>query len=298
MRSHKARRPVLSLLACAGLVVGAVGAVGASSARAAGPAFIESSSELDDGKPATAMWNVVDNNASTVWCTSRGEGKQALNFTFEEPVTVTHIGLLFQHAAKDAAVVDKVNRRPKIVYVADTNHRVEARFKDTTEMQVLELTPPAKGQRVVIEFDETWPGVTDGAPLCIAEVVLRNKTKELTADLAPKARALNTPARKLLHVWHDDLSAPTRTLVFNVDGTFNYRFAPLLDDQKPAKVKGRWTAGGSTVTLEVGGKSYTLQSRLTKIDDGDDPHTELSLSGDAPHPSMIETFKPAPLLLP
>ena len=263
----------------------------------ASPAFIESTSELDGGKPATTMWNVVDDNGATVWCSAKqSSGKQAINFTFEEPVTVTHIGLLFAHG-KDG-VVDKTNKRPKIVYVADVGHRVEAKFKDSPDMQVLALTPPAKGSRVVVEFDESWPGVADDAPICVAEVVLKNKNKELTSELAQKARGMNTPARKLLHQWHDDLSAPTRTLLFNVDGTFHYRFTPLLDDEKPAKVKGKWTASGSSVTLEVHGKSYTLQTRLTKIDDGDDPHTELALSGEAPHPSMIETFKPAPLLLP
>ncbi|MDP2343387.1 MAG: hypothetical protein Q8O67_20685 [Deltaproteobacteria bacterium] len=270
---------------------------GFASAAAASPAFIEATSELDEGKPATAMWNVVDDSVNTVWCSHKEtDGKQAINFTFEDSVTVTHIGLMFPHA-KDGAV-DKTNKRPKIVFVADVGHRVEAKFKDTPDMQVLELTPPAKGNRVVVEFDETWPGVAADAPICVAEVVLKNKNKELSSELAAKARGMNTPARKLLHQWHDDLSAPTRTLLFNVDGTFHYRFTPLLDDQKPAKVKGKWSAGASTLNLEVGGKSYSLQTRLTKIDDGDDPHTELALSGEAPHPSMIETFKPAPLLLP
>ncbi len=283
------------------VVVASVFAVSAVSgpAFANTPAFLEATSELDDGKPATAMWNVADDNVGTVWCSAKTtNGKQAINFTFEEPVTVTHLGLLFARSKADANVVDKTNKRPKIVYVADTEHRVEAKFKDTTEMQVLELTPPAKGRRVVVEFDEAWAGAADDAPVCVAEVVLKAKNKELTSELAAKARAMNTPARKLLHQWHDDLSAPTRTFIFNVDGTFKYNFTPLLDDQKPAKVKGKWTAGGSSVTLDVNGKSFTLQTRFTKVDDGDEHYTSLQLSGDAPHESMIETFKPAPILLP
>jgi len=288
-------RPLLPVVICTSFGV-AVGLAG--TAHAESPAFIESTSELDDGKPATSMWNVVDDNLGSVWCSSKGEGKQALNFTFEESVTVTHIGLLFPHAKADATAVDKTNKRPKMVFVADTEHRVEAKFKDSTELQILELTPPARGRRVVVEFDEAWAGASADAPYCVAEVVLKSKNKELTSELATKARAMNTPSRKLLHQWHDDLSAPTRTLIFNVDGTFRYTFVPLLDDLKPAKLRGRWSSGGNSVTLEVNGKSYTLQTRLTKIDDGDAPHTELSLSGDAPHPSMIETFKPAPLLLP
>lgn len=272
-------------------------AVMATQARAQAPAFMEATSEADDGKPATAMWNVVDGNNGSVWCAKSGQ-KEALNFTFEEPVVVTHLTLLLPHQKGDNGVVDRSVARPKVVFVADVEHRVEAKFKDTLELQSLELTPPAKGRRIVVEFDESYPGAAEGGTLCLAELSLRSKTKELTTDLAGKARGVNTPARKLLHEWHDDISAPQRTLLFNVDGTFRYNYAPLLGDEKPVKLKGRWTATGGSVTLETGGKSYTLQTRMTQVDNGDGMHTELQLSGDAPHNSLIETFKPAPLLLP
>jgi len=260
------------------------------------PAFMESTSEQDAGKPATSMWNAVDGNPGTMWCTSGPPGrKEALNFTFEEPVTITHLGLLL--VGKDG-VADKTNKRPRVVFVADVEHRVEARFKDVAEMQVLELTPPARGTRVVVEFEEAAPGATDDTPLCVAEVVLKSKGKELTDGLGARARGVNGPARKLLHQWHDDISAPMRTLIFNVDGTFTYRFQPLLDDEKPASVKGKWSAGGSTLTLDTGGKSWRLTTRLTAVDGGSSDSTVLNLSGTAPHPSMIGDFNPAPMLLP
>ena len=90
---------------------------------------------------------------------------------------------------------------------------------------------------------------------------------------------------------------PDRT-VFNVDGTFSYRFESLLDDSKPARLKGKWTATANAVTLETGGKSYRLETRFTRLDSGGNDVEVLSLSGNAPHDSMIEEFKPAPLLLP
>lgn len=284
-------RALFSLVASAALCFAAL------PAKAGAPAFIEATSELDGGKPATSMWNAVDNNVGTIWCSEKQvSGKQAINFTFEESVSVTHIGLLFPRG-KDGGV-DRANKRPKIVSVADVGHRVEAKFKDSLEMQILELTPPTKGRRIVVEFDEFWAGATDDAPLCVAEIVLKSKTRELTGEIAQKVRGINTSGRRLLHQWHDDLSAPTSSLLFSMDGTFTYGFTPLMDDQKPLKLKGRWSAGGNTLTLEVKGKSFSLETRLTMVDDAGAKYPELSLAGVAPHPSMIATFKPAPLLLP
>lgn len=268
----------------------------ATSAQASVPAFIEATSELDDGKPASSMWNAVDDNPGTVWCTKASPGqKEALNFTFEEPVVITHLGLVF---AGKAGAIDKTNKRPRVVSVADVDHRVEARFKDTTDTQVLELTQPAKGTRVVVEFEEAWPGAADDSPLCVAEVVLRSKGRDITVGLGSRARGINTPARKLLHQWHDDISAPTRTLIFNVDGTFLYRFEDLLGSEKPVKLRGKWSATAGSVTLDSGGKSYRLTTRLTAVDTGGRATTMLTLEGTAPHPSMVHEFSPAPILLP
>lgn len=260
-------------------------------------AFIEASSELDDGKPATNMYNAVDGKETTAWCSKKEDATgAALSFGFDQPVTITHIGLIV--GGIKGTELDKTNKRARIVYVADVEHRVEAKFKDDAVMQILELKPPAKGKRIVVEF----PGVYDGAPdapLCIAEVLLKSKDVPMTgANIATKVRALNTPSKRLLHEWLDDVSAPQRTLLFNIDGTFTYRFEPLLEG-KPAKVKGKWSAGGDkAITLTIGDKSWRVESRLSKIDDGDEHTMELVLSGDAPHPSMAATFRPAPARLP
>ncbi len=260
------------------------------------PAFIEATSEKDGGKPQSSMWNAVDGNDGTVWCSKTSPSKkEAINFTFESPVVVTHLAITSPKKGEDT---DKSVKRPRIVYVADVDHRVEAKFKDTVEGQVLELTPPAKGLRIVVEFEEPYESKDDTAPLCVAEIALKSKGKVLTDGLGQKARGVNTPGRKLLHQWHDDISAPMRTLIFNVDGTFSYKYEPLIGDDKPTKFKGKWSAGGGTVTFETKGKSYRMQTRLTAVDTGDGESSVLTLSGDAPHPSMVNDFNPAPLLLP
>lgn len=283
-----------SLAVTGGLLFGALASTPAAAVEA--PAFIEASSEEDDGKPRTSKWNLVDGKDTTMWCSQRNPAeKEAINFTFASPVTVTHLGIL---TVKKGEETDKSLRRPRIVYVADVEHRVEARFKDVGDMQVLELTPPATGTRVVVEFAEGYDGATPESPICVAELVLRDKKTELTADMGSKARGVNTPSRKLLHLWHDDISAPTRTLLFNIDGSFRYHFEDLLGEQKPVSLKGRWSATANGLTLETGGKTYKLKYRLTKIDDGQKDTMMLTLQGDAPHPSLVEDFRPAPLRLP
>ncbi len=267
-----------------------------SSTLAAAPAFVEATSERDDGKPASSMWNAVDTNPETIWCSRPSpSGTEALNFTFQEPVVVTHLELVLPRT--DGAT-DTRHRRPRVVYVADTQHRVEARFKDVATEQRLELTPPATGTRVVIEFEDSWPGEDSTASLCVAEVGLLSKGKRLTEGVGAKIRSLNTPARKLLHQWHDDVSAPSRTLIFNVDGSFTYRYEDLLGEQKPVALRGRWSATAGALTLETGGKTYRLQVRLTAIESAGRSTTLLTISGSPPHPSLAADFTPAPLLLP
>ncbi len=269
----------------------------AAPALAEDVAFVEASSEFDDGRPATNAYNAVDGKDTTRWCAKADQGGNAfLSFGFDQAVTVTHIGLVL--AAPHGEAIDKASKRARVVTVGDVEHRVEARFKDVPGMQVLELSPPVKGRRIVVEVLESFDGGSPSAPLCIAEVLLKKGGTEMTgAQVATKLRGLNTPARRLLREWLDDPSAPTRTLLFNLDGTFTYKFEPLLEG-KPAKLRGKWAAWDRGIKLETLGKTFTIGSRLTKVDEGGEDSVELVLSGEVPHASMAGTFLPAPKRLP
>ncbi len=284
------------------LAVVVVGQLCAGSARAGAKAepspiaFVETTSELDEGRPATSMWNLTDDNDGTVWCSRKdATGKEAISFTFDGAVSVSSVGMVLP-LGKDGAT-DKSVRRPKVIVVSDVEHRVEVRLKDVTVMQMLELPEPAKGRRVVIEIVDTYPGAAADAPICAAGVGLRDKGHELTGNTAARARGLNTPSRKLLHEWHDDISAPSRTLLFSVDGTFTYTYAPILEDKPPTRLKGKWLGDANSVVLDVKGKSFLLKTQLTKVASEEGNSVELALDGDAPDPSMVATFRPAPLFL-
>ena len=95
----------------------------------------------------------------------------------------------------------------------------------------------------------------------------------------------------------DEVSAPSRSLLFNLGGTFSYRFEPLLEG-KPKKLKGKWSALDRSITFTIGDKSWRVDTRIAQVDGGAGDTTELVITGDPPQPSMAATFRRAPARLP
>lgn len=272
--------------------LGVLGMFTSAPARAADVAFVEASSELDGAQRAASAWNAVDGKEGTPWCAHPDDTSPMLSMGFSRSVTITHLGLVVGASRGDALVKD--SRRARVVFAEDAAHRVEVKFRDLPSMQVVELTPPIRGRRVTLVFPGAYEGSTPDAPLCVGEVLLKSKESALTgAQVASRLRAVPLAGRKLLHEWLDDPSAPQRTLLFDVDGTFQYGYRPLLEG-KPVKLRGRWSAGERSVTLEVGGKAHKLDTRLTRIDDGERRAVELILEGEGPDPSLAATYRPAP----
>lgn len=279
----------------AAFLVTVAAASSATTARAEDVAFVEPTSELDDGRPASYVWNAIDGKDTTAWCSKQNPEGEALAFGFDAPVTVTQVGVVV--GAVKSGDLDKARKRARLVYVSDQQQRREVTFKDEPGLQMVDLPSPAKGQRIVVEFAQFYEGGSPGAPVCVGEVVLKGKGGAMSGDrTGAKLRGLNTPSRRLLHEWLDDPSAPSKTLVFNLDGTFTYKYTPLLEG-KPAKVRGKWIASGGSVTLEAGGKSYPMKTQLTAIDEGDGKTQQLTLSGEGPHAQIAGDYKLAPLKL-
>lgn len=265
-------------------------------ARAEEVAYVEVSSELDDGKPATYVYNLLDGRDTTVWCSKRGPTKETIVFGFEKPQKVTHIDIVV--AAKKGEGIDTSKQRARTLWVSDGEVRREIPVKDLGDVQELKLDPAIQAQRIIIDIPAMRgvDGNTD-APLCIADITLKNGSRTYSGEeTAKKVRALPTPARRLLHSWVDDVGAPERTLVFSLDGTFHYAFEPLMEG-KPVKLSGKWSTAGREIAFETRGKKTTMKTRLTKIDDGGKGSTELMLEGDGPHESMNAAFRIAPARL-
>lgn len=301
MMDPLARLKLSAALPLAVLVLGTL--VAALPARAAQVAFVEASSERGGSSEVTA-WHATDGKNDVAWCSSPEDTRPTLSFGFDEPVTVTHLGLV--GGAYNGATLAKGTRRAQTVVVEDLSHQVELTFRGAPQMQVIEIKPPMKGKRITLFFRDAGDDEdgSDGdtsalppAPLCVGEVLLKSKDVALTgAQVSSRLRTVSPAGRKLLHEWLDDPSAPQRILTFHVDGTFAYSYAPYLEG-KPVSMRGKWSAADRTITLEVGGKPYRLNSRLTVIDGGEQRTTELVLEGSGPHASIPATYRPAPARL-
>jgi len=270
----------------------AAAAFSAGTAHAGHLAYVEASTELDDGKPRSYAYNLIDGKDTTAWCSKPDPGQETLVFGFTGKEKVTHIGIVV--GAIHSGELDKRRKRVKMLYVSDGNVRREIPFKDKPGLQEIKLDPVVNAQRVLIDIAEVYEGTDGTAPVCIGDIVLKSGKRELTGQSIYKTvRSLNTPSRRLLHTWVDEPSAPERTLNFALDGTFTYNFEPLMEG-KAAKLRGKWSTAGSWLTLETRGKSYKLKVRRTEIDEGDQKVTQIQLSGDAPDPSLNAAFLIAP----
>lgn len=264
----------------------------AAPAAATSLAYVESSSELDDGAPATYGYNLVDGNENTAWCSRPGPGSASPEFVFgfAQPVTLKEVGLIA--GAIKSGALDKERARARQVALSDGRVEVTLPLRDTAELQHLKLATPVKGRMFVLRIQDTYAG-GPGSPTCMAEVQLRGAQAYTGGTIGGQVRALPIPARRLLHAWVDEVSAPERSLVLAVDGTFAYDFTPLIEG-KPAKLRGRWRANQRTLTLEVGGKSYAMRKVLSEIETEDARGEQLTLSGEGPHPSLNASFVIAP----
>lgn len=277
-------REMTPLMLCLGL---------AMPAAAGELAYVEASTELHKGTPASYAYNAVDGKDTTTWCSSKGPSRERLVFGFEKSQRITEIGFIVGPVS--GGKVDKKNARPKVVRLLDGQTQRNLELRDSDQMQAVKLDPPIKSSRLIVEVVEVRDGKKPDAPVCIAEVLLKDRRTELTgSSIGSKLRGLNTPSRRLLHTWIDNPDAPERTLTFSLDGSFKYSYEPLLEG-KPRRITGKWSATGKYVRFTVHGKNSQMRYRLTKVDEGDGEFTVVNLSGDGPEESMISAFRVAPV---
>jgi hypothetical protein len=260
---------------------------------ASSPAFLEASGVSE----RSSMWGIADGKPATTWCTPVDGSGAAMAVVFDDSSKITHLSLVI--GAVPGEDLDRTSARARVVYVSDGGNRVEAKFKDIAQRQVLELTPPLKGRRILVEFAENYPGVKEESPLCIGELGLREGNRELLpASFAQRGMSLSASSQKLLHQWHDDISAPTKTLLLLADGTFRFSSTPVMGDAKAVKMRGKWTATATALILDTGSKRVSLPARLSVIDQGEGSAEELTVEGDGLNKALTGTYRPAPLRFP
>ena len=61
---------------------------------AANIAFVEASSELDEGRPATYGYNLVDGKDTSAWCSQEQPNNEAVMIGFDRRVKITKVGVI------------------------------------------------------------------------------------------------------------------------------------------------------------------------------------------------------------
>lgn len=277
------RRSLLPFLAAA--VVSTAGPAAAQSL-----AFVEASSELDNGRPRSYAYNLVDGKDTTAWCSKPNPGAEKITFGFTKRATVTEIGVVV--GAVKGGKIDKRRHRAAQIVVSDGRMERILPMRDEPGMQKVKLNPPAKGRMLVVEVRELHMGEA-GTPVCVGEIFLKGGHVYTHSKIGREVRSLSTPARRMLHTWVDDVGAPERLLTFALNGKFYYEYTPLMEG-KPIKLIGDWRASHRGLTLEWRGKKYHLKKRLTDIEGDFGASKQLTIQGKAPHSSLISDYQVAP----
>jgi hypothetical protein len=257
-------------------------------------AFLEASSELDDGRPRSYVYKLIDGKETTAWCSKpNAEGGETITLGFLKPDKVRELTVVV--GAVRGGKLDKKRARAKLLSVSDGQMEQQFPLDDSAKPQKLKLNPPAKGRMIVVRIDEIYPG-EPGSELCMGQMTIKGRAVYGGDNTGREVRSLPTPARRMLHQWVDEPSAPERTLILGLDGTFRYEFVPLMEG-RPVKLVGKWRAGHRSLTLETRGKKYVLKKRLTEVENDYGKSQQMTLQGDAPHSSLNADFVIAPATL-
>jgi hypothetical protein len=263
--------------------------LGAGGASAEALAFVKASSELDDGRPRSYAFNLVDGKPTTSWCAKPTDGELKIVFGFKKAMKVTRLSVVAGSVRGKA--FDARRKHARVLGVNDGNHMREIKLTEQVGAQTVTLDPPVEGRQFAVTVLNARGGE---GPVCLGEITIKSTRGQLSGpSVGTKVRGLSTPARRMVHRWVDNVDAPERTLLLALDGTFTYRFEPLLEG-KPVTLRGKWRGSHRWLKLEMGSKSFAMKKKMTRIDDGDQQLVQLSLKGKAPHPSLVSEFSPAP----
>lgn len=247
------------------------------SAHAGSLAFAEATSELHDGKPKSYVYNAIDGKERTIWCSQENPGKEMLTIGFKKAVKISSFSIQLARRGDD---VDDSKAWPSEIALSDGTSVFNITVRHKADVQTVKINPPLRGDRLMLSLEELR-GAGDGNAVCIGEIELKSGSRKLTGSVVHrKLRGINTPSRRLLHSWIDSVDVLERTLVFNLDGTFIYRYSPALEGS-PKTIKGKWrTSGRNRIAMTTRGKTYRIKKELN-VDDG-----TLMLDGAKLHPSL------------
>lgn len=253
-------------------------------------AYVEWSSSSSGEAPSDWGYNAFDGKAGSAWCSSGDPSGEMLTLGFIGAQQVDEIGIIV--GALNAGKLDKSRSRVRELEISDGMTKQTLVFRDRSKMQTIKLRPALKSQKMTFTVTMMFAGERRSSPVCISEILLKSRSKEITGDtLGRSLRGVTGTKQKLLHLWIDQPGAPERYLTFGLDGSFLWVYEPILDGKR-ARISGKWQLSGSRLVLSPKrSKPVTLKVSHGRVADGDSVYNQLVLDGTGPHDSFPGTYQ-------
>jgi hypothetical protein len=207
----------------------ALGALGvARPALAADPlAYVRSSSHHErdaKGAPYHPI-HLLDDKPDTIWC----EGAEGLGEGEE-------VWMFFKRAQKvDRVVVQptpKTGRLIERITISDGRNTVPIDLTGGPVEQT--FATPMRGEKYTIAIDRVGGPNSSGAAVgpsvaCIGDVMLYFRKSAFGGKAKPASFTYDAAKDRILGAWNGEpLGAPEKSLTFTIDGTWTWRYDPLM----------------------------------------------------------------------
>ncbi len=203
--------------------------------------------------------NLFDDDASTVWCASKDLGQgESIEIVFSRRQKIDRVAI--NPTAKSGRVVEAVR-------ISDGTSRVTVKVGTAPVAEI--FNKPLEGTRYTIEI-ETLGEATSGegtivGTACLADAVLYLRNAYLGGG-ATKLR-YDPNIDRLVGAWQGGaLGAPEQSLVFSLDGSWQWTYTPLLNG-KPKRLAGEYRFRGERLFMRVGavGRWVDMQYQRRRV---------------------------------
>jgi hypothetical protein len=242
------------------LVAGLVVVAWAGAARGAPVSFVRATSQLEpEARGRYHPLNLLDGDPATVWCSAG-----------EEPVN-QGVDIVFKRKQRiDRVVVTPSTRSGRIVtsvHITDGTRVVTVAVGTTEAAEV--FNRPLEGTTYTVSIatvgDYTHaPGVPRESG-CLADVQLFLKTSPFGGGA--QRLGYDPQVDQLVGAWSGGaLGAPEKTLTFSLDGTWDWKFKPLLGG-KTKRAAGEYRFRGERLLMRLGeaGRWADVQYRWRRV---------------------------------
>ncbi|MEW5848398.1 MAG: discoidin domain-containing protein [Myxococcota bacterium] len=259
--------------------------------------YVIATSSENGEAPSTWPFNALDGKPTTGWCTAGDAVGQSLVLGFMKPETITHVGGV--PGVVVGTLLDGGHARVRELELNDGKERRTVVFIDDAKLQEVMLQPPMTVRELTITIKDVFPSEKAGAGACLGELSLRKGDMPLTGEaVARQVRGITRPKLRLVGPWVDNPSAPERFLTLALDGTFTWRFEPLMEGS-PTTLSGTWDVANGRLQLKPrAGKPSALKYTHDKVQERGGTFQQLVLEGEAGHEKLPGSYRPAVLLNP